>query len=769
MKKNYFLSCLCFVFSFVVNSTFGQIVTIDDYASIPNGSATTVVIQDVLDNDTLYGLPATLSNVYFEAVSSSSNFLDIDTTTGSVIFSGGPAPIGTYELLYIIAEIGSNCCYGYGSTSINIGCPPVNTPVVSNLIRPTCSISTASVSLDGLPAVGQWTLYDGINFIQQGTGTSVTLNNVYPGKHEYSVANSQGCKSARLIVDLRYLNAYLTGNYVDSNSDGIPSPGDAILYNCTVSNESNCAITNVNAFGGNITLGGPIASLSIGMTDSSTLTNSYTITQNDINLGYVSKFTTIRGTAGSFSNLTNIAVSATNYLNQSNGMKLVAFIDVNGNGIQDPNEGNFRFGDFTYQINNDGVTHNIASNQACYLYESNANNSYDLGFNVYPSYAAYYGLATPTINDITVAVGSGITTYYFPLTIIPYVDLTVTLYSSGAPPRPGFTYANTIQIRNSGNELIPAGTVTFTKNNVVSITAVSPTGTVANSTGFTYDFTNLTAGESRYIYVTMQTPTIPTVALGDLLTNTASVTIPTGDVNINNNNFSLTQSIVGSYDPNDKAESNGGRVLYAGFTADDYLTYTIRFENTGNFNAEFVRVNDVLDAKLDETTVRMVDASHSYTLDRVGSNLSWFFDDIQLPPSVANTNIGHGYIVFQVKPKSGFALGDVIPNTADIFFDFNPAIVTNTCTTEFVNNLANPSFAFNQLTSYPNPVKNIFHISNDIVMDSMTVTSVLGQTILTRNIGAAEANVDLSELSKGVYFVKIKAGSQEKTIKVIKE
>ena len=66
-------------------------------------------------------------------------------------------------------------------------------------------------------------------------------------------------------------------------------------------------------------------------------------------------------------------------------------------------------------------------------------------------------------------------------------------------------------------------------------------------------------------------------------------------------------------------------------------------------------------------------------------------------------------------------------------------------------------------------MKNVFHISNDVVMDSMTVTTVLGQPVLSKNIGAAEANVDLSELSKGVYFVKIKAGSQEKTIKVIKE
>ncbi len=765
MKKNYFL--LCFVFGFIFNNAFGQIVITDDFVSVPNGSATMVVIPNVLANDTADGLPVVLSDGYFFQASSSSNYIDLDTTTGAVVFSNGPAPVGSHEISY---TLGNSNDLEMGMVIVNIGCAALNTPIVSNVIRPTCSNRFGSLSLSGLPATGQWKLYDNGGFIQFGTGTTATVLNLSAGMHEFYVTNNLGCRSpSSPIIDLRYLNGALVGTYVDTNTDGIPSVGDTILYQCTVTNESDCTLTNVTSFNGNIVLGGPIPSLASGATDNTTFTASYSITQNDINTGIISRNSTLKGTGGTISIYTNSSVRTVNYLNQTNGIKLVAFIDTNSNGIQDVGEADFRFGDFTYEINNDGTIHNIAANHACYLYETNVANSYDLGFSVYNSYSGYYGLATPTISNVTVANGSGITTYYFPLTIIPYIDLKVNIYSYTTPPRPGFTYTNTIQIQNTGNELIPAGTLTFTKNNVVSITAVSPTGTVANATGFTYDFTNLSAGESRYLTVTMQTPTIPTVALGDLLTNSASVTIPSGDVNTENNSASLTQAIVGSFDPNDKAESNGGRVLYAGFSANDYLTYTIRFENTGNFNAEFVRVNDVLDEKLDETTVRMVDASHSYVLDRVGSNLSWFFDDIQLPPSVANTNIGHGYVVFQVKPKPGFALGDVIPNTADIFFDFNPAIVTNTCTTEFVNNLANPSFTFDQLVSYPNPVKNVFHISNDVVMDSMTVTTVLGQPVLSKNIGAAEANVDLSELSKGVYFVKIKAGSQEKTIKVIKE
>jgi len=180
-------------------------------------------------------------------------------------------------------------------------------------------------------------------------------------------------------------------------------------------------------------------------------------------------------------------------------------------------------------------------------------------------------------------------------------------------------------------------------------------------------------------------------------------------------------------------------------------------------------VVDVLDDKLDETTVRMVDASHSYTLDRVGKELTWMFDDIQLPPSVANTNIGHGYLVFKVKPKAGYALGDVIPNIANIYFDFNPPIVTDPCVTEFVLTLATQDFTFDNFRYSPNPVKNTLNVSNDTAIEKVTITSVLGQTVLEKTVNSLDAAIDLSNLPKGVYLVKASSLSASKTFKVIKE
>jgi hypothetical protein len=127
--------------------------------------------------------------------------------------------------------------------------------------------------------------------------------------------------------------------------------------------------------------------------------------------------------------------------------------------------------------------------------------------------------------------------------------------------------------------------------------------------------------------------------------------------------------------------------------------------------------------------------------------------------------------VFQVKPKPGFALGDIIPNTADIFFDFNPAIVTNTCTTEFVPFLGLNAFDTDAFEYYPNPTSGIvtFAMKNASKIDTIEVIDILGKTLLSKTIQEGNAMIDLSKLKKGIYVAKVNSGTQEKTLKIIKE
>lgn len=452
------------------------------------------------------------------------------------------------------------------------------------------------------------------------------------------------------------------------------------------------------------------------------------------------------------------------------GIRLNAFLDANANGNQDNGENNFPLGQFQYELNNDGTVHNISSPAGIYnIYETNAANSYDFNYTIDPAYATMYNVTTSSYTDISVVVGAGMTTYNFPITVTqPYNDLAITIVPVN-DPRPGFSYLNKVLYTNLGNQTITSGTISFTKDSNVSITSISQSGTIPTASGFTYDFTNLMPFEAREITVTMQVPTIPTVNAGQYLTNSATIIPLSGDIVPENNDNTLSQMVINAYDPNDKMESHGEEILHSSFTSEDYLYYTIRFENTGNASAINVRINDVLDTKLDESTITIVDASHSYILDRVGTNLTWNFDNIMLPVSIANTTIGKGYVMFKVKPKTGYAVGDIIPNTASIYFDFNPAIVTNTFNTEFVAALGTNSFESNQFGFYPNPAKDYLTItSNNAIhsIKSIIIYDVLGKVVLTKQVSNSEAQtVNIAELNTGVYMIEITSNNNVKVMK----
>ena len=646
-----------------------------------------------------------------------------------------------------------------------------NNPFVQSIIQPTCANPIGTVTIGGLPNEN-WTLSiftNGSDLQTINGNTPTTVVNLAPEIYSVVVSTSPNCTSTTGSILVGYdevMSLVMDGVFQDYNNDGFMNVGDVVNYQFTLTNNFCNPLTNVTLTSQTLSIvGNPIASLDPETSDSTTFSATYVLTQADITNGQITHTAFAEGTSASLSMQVTDSSTETTALNTSNGLLLKAFLDTNSDGIQNNGEPNFNQGSFNYAINGGTVTSVSSSSSSIILYESNPSNTYALSYTV-PS--AQYACAT-TFNAITVPNGSGITTYNFPVTTLPFDDLAVYVTSFQAPPRPGFTYQNQITIHNQGNQTIPAGMLTFSNDPTVSIVSVAPAGSVSTPTGFTYNFTNLLANTSITLYVTMQVPTIPTVSLGQQLTHTASVSIPNGDINVTNNTSSITQTIVGSYDPNDKQESHGGQIQFDTFSANDYLTYTIRFENTGTANAINVRVEDVLDAQLDETSIRMVSASHDYVLERVGSNLTWKFSGIELPPSVPDTQIGHGYITFQIKPKTGFAIGDIIENTAEIYFDFNPAIVTNTHATEFVETLGSASFAFSNLNYFPNPVKNSLMISNDTLIESVAISSVLGQQMMSQKVNSLETEINMSVLSNGIYFVKVVSDGAEKTIKIIKE
>ena len=454
------------------------------------------------------------------------------------------------------------------------------------------------------------------------------------------------------------------------------------------------------------------------------------------------------------------------------GMSFTAFLDSNSNGIKDGSEVNFPLGDFHYEKNNDGTVHNIASPSGKFtIYENIISNNYNVSFTVNPLYASLYNVNPSAFTNLSVTNGV-LSQYYFPVTSLQsYNDLGVVVVPVNNP-RPGFAYFNKVVYGNLGNQVVANGTVSFAKDAAVSITSVSQSGVVNTASGFTYDFTNLQPFEYRTIDVVMQVPTIPTVTAGQMLVSSATIAPLAGDVSPENNSNSISQMIINAYDPNDKTEAHGPEILHSSFTSNDYLYYTIRFENTGNASAINVRVNDVLNSMLDENTIKVESASHAYILDRVGANLTWKFDNIMLPVSVANSMIGKGYITFKIKPKPGYAVGDIIPNNASIYFDFNPAIVTNTFQTEFVAFLASESFDVNEFEVYPNPTSSILTIQSklDMSISEVNVYDLLGKQLLNKKVSVSATEIDMTNYSPGLYLLEVISGNNQKSIhKIMKK
>jgi hypothetical protein len=449
---------------------------------------------------------------------------------------------------------------------------------------------------------------------------------------------------------------------------------------------------------------------------------------------------------------------------------LVAFVDANNNGIKDTEEELFPNGSFLYQQNNNGtdIIGYSPSGQFA-LYDTNPANTYNFSYQIQPEYAAYYNSGSTNYTNMSIPVGSGTQFLYFPVTLTQsYNDVTVSIAPLNVP-RPGFTYVNKITYKNLGVSET-GGTITFVKPPQINTLTVSQAGTTTNTTGFTYNFTNLLPNETRTFNVTMTVPLVPIVNINELLTATVSISAPANDIDLTNNSNSNTQIVVNSFDPNDKMESRGKTIPFNQFTQDDYFFYTIRFQNLGTADAIDVRIEDVLNAKIDETSVLMVSSSHNYTMKRINNILVWDFKNIYLSPSIINDAGSKGYVQFKVKLKPGFQAGDIIPNNASIYFDSNPAIVTATFNSKFTVPLGITTFDDNSLVLYPNPASNLIQIeliNTNEQINRIVIYDMLGKAVKTIVVTTTSSvSVDVSDVSKGMYLIEI---ISENNLKITKK
>ncbi|MFD0963030.1 T9SS type A sorting domain-containing protein [Pseudofulvibacter geojedonensis] len=383
----------------------------------------------------------------------------------------------------------------------------------------------------------------------------------------------------------------------------------------------------------------------------------------------------------------------------------------------------------------------------------------------------YYSV-TPT--NLVVDFPTSVSPYNQDFCVTPngvYNDLEISILPLNQA-RPGFNAHYKLVYKNKGTNTLSGNVELSFNDDLMDFVTATPAETNQTSGVLSWNYTNIEPFETRTIDFTMNinTPTDSTnpVNEGDVLNYVATVNPVAGDETPEDNVATLNQTVVNSYDPNDKTCIEGATIEPS--MVGEYLHYLIRFENTGSASAVNIVVKDIIDtSKYDINSLRPIDGSHSFVTRIRNTNIVEFiFENINLPHDDANND---GYVAFKIKSKSSLVLGDTLDNNAEIYFDYNSPIITNVAQTTVAVLGIGDYILDSSLKMYPNPVKDNLIVSGNNNLKSITIYDVNGRLLQEVSFigNQLERTISLSELETGMYVVKIVSSKGQLVKQIMKE
>ena len=443
------------------------------------------------------------------------------------------------------------------------------------------------------------------------------------------------------------------------------------------------------------------------------------------------------------------------------------FFDINKNGIQD--QGELFIGNIPIRINPTNRLILASSISDSKIYPEFGTYDISIELNNESNWKTGFGQ-----NNFNVELSSSKNQETINIPLTPNMSV-YELVSSIAPTRfrCGEETLFEVRVRNLGTEF-GTGTVWLDIDEKLSDFRSEPAiDTIstdwANSIG--WHFKDLYPGHEIIFKVYIQTPLPPAIVPGEVLKFKSffNPIIENGRPVTPDFVFEHQEEFRCSYDPNDKLVSPNRQfqtfdppqlVDYTLF--DENIIYTIRFQNTGNDVAYDVTIRDTLDTNIEPSSFTLLASSHYEVLNTSIEEerfLTFDFKEIYLPDSSANLDKSQGFVSYIVKAKDGLNENTPIKNTASIYFDFNPPIVTNTTENVMVSMLPTSSTQTidNQLniTLSPNPTKGkIFFKGDNLQKAKITITDLTGRIILVEKLNGSN-EIDLPANTKGMLFVKI--------------
>ena len=329
------------------------------------------------------------------------------------------------------------------------------------------------------------------------------------------------------------------------------------------------------------------------------------------------------------------------------------------------------------------------------------------------------------------------------------------LLASGAA-RPGFQMALAARISNNSLSSTGASTLTITFDPVLSFVSAVPAPNVSGNT-LTWNIAAFSSFQERTVRVQLQVP--PDInLLGTDLDFNASFSTGNPDAIPANNTTALTTTVTGSYDPNDKTartSSGWSNDLYY-LDVDEWIDYTIRFQNTGSDTAFNIVITDTIPPELDLATFQPGPSSHANALSiRDGNVLRWAFYNIQLPDSNVNEPRSHGFVSFRIQPRPPLAATTSIENIANIYFDFNPPVITepSVLVAEFSTGVGEHQQGHIRLM--PNPVNHELRINANSDIASLRIIATDGRELVTRSVRTANTSIAVDRIQAGAYLLVV--------------
>lgn len=717
--------------------------------------------------------------------------------------------------VYHVVVTDANGCIGDKSISLNVS-TPIN--VTSSSTPSSCTSPTGSATVSSQGGTGIYTTI----WYTSPISTGPVLSNVAPGLYSFKVSDAAGCvrTGSVNVASTSTLNATAggtqaicpsnTGNVnitasgtnppftyswsngaTTSSLSNVPSGG----YTCTVTDAVGCSVTK----SASVTVVSPIhiGVIATPVSCKYSSDGGATAMATGGQAPYTYTFST-GANGGSVSNLSMggyyVSVTdangciATQYFTITNAQTSTdcfctitgtVFEDLNADCVLDGGEPGVQ--NIGVHVSNMGYVYTNSAGQYAFQVPSG---TYTVSENIEQTYPLAPCQSNGT--TITVTAGAGcVQTVNFANVINPLHDVKIVTMNSTTPPVPGNTYTQRVVMTNMGTIAETDVKLGYEQDQqLIYANSSSPAfvqqhpATAPYNYGISAGFPTLNPAEQSVILVSYQTPT--NIPINTELTYHDSVAqyapIATGWLDDNspwNNVNTYKPVVVSSYDPNYK------EVTPKGFGANGAVPfsvkefdYVIHFQNEGTYFAQKIVVTDQLDDDLDWFTFKPGYSEYAYTAEVSESGLVTFtFDNINLPwKSTYGDELSSSFVQYSIKRKANLPEGTQITNTANIYFDYNAPITTNTTVNTFEQNAGleeddqNLTEALERsLDLYPVPTSEVLNIRLSNIRyhekAQLSIISITGMEVVSRTmdleVGSTILTQPVSDLAPGTYITKV--------------